>query len=708
MAAKVLTESALLMTMTDIAELADVQRPVVTTWRRRHADFPAPAGGDDSQPLFPPDDVAAWLLATGRISRERADQELSLFSLTGLASRYDGPDVIAAVTALLCLRFLAGETEPLSDGAGDPVAAARALARTVDRSDRVVLTEIHSIPLTAGWLVLQVDDLVEASWTCQAAFERVMAARNRFGEGPLSAVAVAPALARLIAELSGAAERGRRGVPVLLADPVAGPGDLLAAVAAVLGPDHPPAVTAAEADPALARLLRRRLLVHGIAEHDMDVRDGTTLPDGPIGPDVIVTQIPYQPSEARDAEAVFDMVDDVAVRLSAGRFGVVLGPASVLVGDFPPYSAQERARADLLAGDMVEAVIRLPGGLVPFRPAYETALWVLTQARDSRWRGRVLLADISDRELTHQVISDVVEDVTTWRRDGYVPGAHSRVFGQQVAIRDLIDPPRPLTIGSRPASPRERAEDAARRVALVTQRGADLDRIGATATADRRHVPTEMLAAVDPLAADEPRPRTETVGALVKNKRLALHQGTRIKPEHITPAGHHMVLGPDEVLGTRRLGERKVDRAVFARTHPAARLTAPGDVLVTTVPRPGVMVDTRGYAIAEFPVRILRIPAAEAEQFTPAVLAALLFADGSGVRAPGAVRAGRSLEDQHVAVLPPDQVRHLDRLINKIDARRELARHELDVLGELQHAAIGGLIDGTLNVIPYEPTGQDQ
>jgi hypothetical protein len=357
---------------------------------------------------------------------------------------------------------------------------------------------------------------------------------------------------------------------------------------------------------------------------------------------------------------------------------------------------------------MVEAVIRLPGGLVPFRPGYETALWVLTQARASRWRGRVLLADISDRELTHQVISDLVEDVTTWRRDGYLPGAHSRVFGQQVAVRDLIDPPRPLTIGSRPASPRERAEGAARRVVLVTKHGADLDRIGATATADRRHLPTELLAAVDLLATAEPRPCSETVGALVKGKRLTLHQGTRIKPEHITPTGHHVVLGSDEVLGTRRPGERNVDRALFARAHPSARLTTPGDVLVTTIPRPGVMVDTRGYAIAEFPVRILRIPDAEAEQFTPRVLAALLFADGTGTRAAGAVRTGRSLEDQRVTVLPPDQVHRLDGLLSEIEARRDLARRELEVLGELQDAAIGGLIDGALTVIPDELNGQDQ
>ena len=82
-----------------------------------------------------------------------------------------------------------------------------------------------------------------------------------------------------------------------------------------------------------------------------------------------MTQVPYQPGETRDAEAVFNVVDDVAVRLSPGRFGVVLGPASVLSATSRRTRPQERARADLLAGDMVEAVIRLPGGLVPFRPA---------------------------------------------------------------------------------------------------------------------------------------------------------------------------------------------------------------------------------------------------------------------------------------------------------------------------------------------------
>ena len=53
------------------------------------------------------------------------------------------------------------------------------------RTIGVLLAEIRSIPPDAGWLVGLVDDLVEASWTCREAFERVMAARHRFGAGTL-------------------------------------------------------------------------------------------------------------------------------------------------------------------------------------------------------------------------------------------------------------------------------------------------------------------------------------------------------------------------------------------------------------------------------------------------------------------------------------------------------------------------------------------
>jgi hypothetical protein len=369
---------------------------------------------------------------------------------------------------------------------------------------------------------------------------------------------------------------------------------------------------------------------------------------------------------------------------------VILGPADVLTGDLGAFTPAERARAELLASDMVEAVVRLPKRLLPFRPGYETALWVVTQARTSHWRGRILRADVSGQDLSDDVIRDLVEDITTWRREGFMPVAHQRVYGEQVPVADLVDPPRPLMANSRPVSPRARASETSQQVLDATRFGIELDEIAETATADRRHVPTRMLEAADL------NPASDTIGALLKSGRLRLHHGTRTNPRHIRSAGHHLVLGADEVLGVRRPGERWIDRETFVGTnYRSARLTQPGDVLVTTGPRLGAMVDKHGYAIAEFPVRILRIPPAEIQQFTPRVLVALLFADGAAARPQG---GSRSLEEQRVLLLAPAEVRRLDQLLIEIDARRDLARRELDVLDELRKVAIGGLINGTLTL----------
>jgi type I restriction enzyme M protein len=54
------TESPLL-NLTDIARLAGVSRTVVSNWRKRHTDFPAPAAEPASGPVFNRDEVAAWL-----------------------------------------------------------------------------------------------------------------------------------------------------------------------------------------------------------------------------------------------------------------------------------------------------------------------------------------------------------------------------------------------------------------------------------------------------------------------------------------------------------------------------------------------------------------------------------------------------------------------------------------------------------------------
>jgi hypothetical protein len=683
--------SGALMSMRDIAELAGVRRPVVTVWRRRHADFPAPVAGDAGQPLFEPRQVADWLVATGRAERDQVEPDLSLYTLAGLSGPLPPADLIAYVTALICLRHL-DEDEPLADGAGDVAAALRGRAAAVDPGDELLLSEIGRMPCDAGWLATAVDDLVEAAWGCRGAFERIMAARHRLRAAEIFTTEVRPQLATLIAKVSGVAERARRQASIVVADMSAGPGDLLTAVVDLLGEDAPMCV-AAERDPFLARLTRRRLAVHGLPLVDMDVGIAGELPDSFGEPDVVVTQARYVAGEDRSAEDILDMIDDVSLRLRPGCSAVVLGPADVLVGELPPYSAAERARASLLKGGMVESVIRLPGGLVPFRPGYETALWVLNSAHDSPWRGRVLLADVSDRELTDAVVDALVDDVVTWRRVGYDPDAHSRTFGVQVLVGDLVEPPKPLTV-RRPRSARTIASEAADRLDRVLELETELDRIGAQATAVRPSIRSSLVADV------RARPAVTTVGKLAGRRVLWVLKGARIDPGDVRSAGHHAVLGPDEVLGVRRAGERTMDRAVLAARYPRARLTEPGDVLVTVTPRFGVRVDHDGFAVTEFPVRVLRIRESGRAGLTPRVLAALLGADGLPGRPGGAVRAVRRLEDCAVPVLRPDEVTRLDALLAELDARRDHAQREIDVLDELGKLITAGLSDGTLSITP--------
>ena len=231
------------------------------------------------------------------------------------------------------------------------------------------------------------------------------------------------------------------------------------------------------------------MAVHGVAWTDLKLAVGEEAPEDWADPDVIVTQIPYLPGETRSPEQVMDRLDDIALRLAPGRTAVVLGPAGVLAGDLRPYSPAERARATLLSSGMVEAIIRLPGGLVPFRPGYDVALWVLTSAYESPYRGWVLLADVSDRELTPEVIAALAEDVVTWRRDGYRPQAHTRTFGVQVRVGDLVDALRPLTARTPSRGFLSHERPAPALVSRVTDLEAGLDRLAAESPAIRQPHP---------------------------------------------------------------------------------------------------------------------------------------------------------------------------------------------------------------------------
>jgi len=674
----------LLMSMAEIAELAHVKRPVVTTWRRRYRDFPAPAGGDAMSPLFDSRRVADWLIATGRDKQGRIEADLSMHTLAGLGVGMTPRDLVAVVTALICLRSL--DDEPLAAASDDTRDELMRRAARLDPHDVCLLSEIALLPADGGWLAAAVDELVEAAWGCQEAFERIMGAGQRFKVGDLYARTVTPRLARLAAELSGAPQRTRQHT-ISVCDPAAGPGDLLVAVADVIGPDYPAVFQAAEADSYLARLAGRRLSVHGVAWADLQVAIGRELPEQWDAPDVIVTQIAYVPGESRSPEQVMDRLDDISLRLAPGCTAVVLGPADVLAGQLRAYSPAERTRAKVLSSGMVEAIIRLPGGLVPFRPGYEVALWVLTSAYDSPWRGWVLLADVSDRELSGEVMEALVEDVVTWRRDGYLPYAHTRAFGVQVRVSELVEALRPLSARS-PAvisGSRTRGSELVNR---VTELEAGLDRLTADSQVMRQPIRSQLAAGA------RTSPPTQTIGVLAKARRLIILPGTRLRGVQISEDGHHVVIGVPELLGRARRGGRRIDRVTLAG-QPRAHLSEPGDVIVTTTPEFKVMVDQHGLAVVEFPAKVLRIPATERQSFTPRTLAALLAGRLPSLRPAGAVRSRRLVEHE-LPVLSPAEVRFLDEFLAALDARQEAAQQELDLLTELRDVTMSGFLDGTL------------
>ncbi|MGI8335258.1 hypothetical protein ACRYCC_35360 [Actinomadura scrupuli] len=682
--------TAQLMSMTEIAELANVRRPVVTTWRRRHETFPKPSAGDQAHPLFDSEQIVSWLVETGRAQRSTIEGDLRLYTLARLGAQMPPRALISSLTALICLRHLTDDE--LDDGTPGLIARLRELAQGVDPDDRLLLSEIRAV--RASWLPQVVDDLVEAAWGTQNAFERVMEVRERLGAVELSVDRLDPTLVGLIAKLTDAVQQADRDGAARIADPYAGAGDLLLAVAATTRDDQELRITASCPDPYVARLTRRRLAVRDLHEGGFEVR--TDPKDDLEDANIIVTQVPYRPAEERSDADALRLLNDISLRLAPGTIAVVVAPADTIAG-LDPAADAGTLRSELLASGSVKAIVRLPGGLVPYRPGYEVALWVLSADYSSSLRGWALLADVSDPDLTSTVTDALATDVLTWRHEAFDPDAHARTFAVQTPVAALVTSPRPLTPRYLPTE-RELYQDVPERVA----RALELERVLREVRPDRPMLHSDLATRANPIP-----PRTSTIseltrGGRAKTNRLSLRKGTRIAPELIrlgddtaTRAHSYPVLGPPEALGRTPLGARRIDRIAFETSYPKAQRSLPGDVIITAVPEPAAVIDHDGYSVVEFPARILRVTERGKEQFTPRVLAALLNRAG---RPEGAIRPVQRLEELRLPLLSAADLAQFDRLLAELEERRRQAWKEIHALDELRRIAVAGLSDGTLTL----------
>ncbi|WP_157254919.1 hypothetical protein [Nonomuraea typhae] len=682
-------EGSPLLSMAEFAELAQVKRPVVSTWRRRYSDFPASVGRDGSRPLFRGADVVRWLTdrELGNASADRLRQELALHSITAFAAEYGPRPLIEITGSLLCLRHLAGRQLPPN------WAELLRLAGRLDAEDEFVLGELRAAAPSALALAHLAEDLTEAAYSPGRAYEWLLAARTRIGLTDLTVALPVTELLNLVTDLADLPSRLARTSPVTVAELNAGAGDLLSAL--IMRTDQPAEVKALAAEPDgwLARLTRRRLLLAGVEDYALDVQTGTDVLEAMGDADLIVTQLPYRPGEARSALTALEELERVSDLLGPGRTAVVVGPADALIDRLRAIE-EARFRSALIRSGIVEAAIALPGGVIPHRPGYRAALWVMTRDPIEAARGRVLVCDISAEALTQRVRAQLAEDILLWRAEGHRADGHDPRYGLAVPIATIdADFGGPLTPPGPPLS-QVFSRTVIERPAVISEAEGRLEH---TIERSLQHLDTCGHFRGHVMHRVGPQPPRTTIAALVASGRVTKVKGHRINAAHARREGHHPLMGPEEITGACPLGSRQIDRLVLVASYDHVALTEPGDIVYTTTPRFALTIDHNGFSVPLFPARVLRVTRDVKRPFTPRVLAALLSAARNTTRSPGAVHAPR-IDDLTIPDLDPSDVERLEAFLAEIEVRQRLLRAQQDELAEIHRLTVAGFADGTLAI----------
>ncbi|MBC9717990.1 hypothetical protein H9Y04_36205 [Streptomyces sp. TRM66268-LWL] len=684
----------------EIGALAQVQRPVVTTWARRHGDFPKPVAYAGASPLFDGADVADWLLTTGRGNADarQIQAELVLYTLSALRQQMPARLVVDAVTALICLRHQLDTAV-----AALPWGTLMAQAEEIDTEDRFLLQELRSIPdadRQGPMLATLADQLTEAAYSPAEAVEWVMGARRRLGCDDLTAGEPMPLVTTALARLSGIADEEEGEEGLVVAVPYSRSGDLLLALQSQSDPETRPFYLSADPVRDLARLARRRMLVRGVYEIEMELADGETLDTDEWGyPRIVVCVLPYEAAEARTPLGVLQQIQNLTRVLEYGCVAIVLGPADALVGPLPPRGEADRLRRSFLTNHLLKAVVSMPEGVFPSRPAHRTAIWVLSRTPKAQRTGLVMLADLAAQPLTESVLNALVEDVEIFRAGGWrSDGRHDPRHGVILNATALSESP---GVAFRPQH-RPHASRFTRDVIERPARISDLElRLQQLVDATLSELSAaEAIRTHAVLRSDDRPARRTTVVRLIKERRLRRLPGHRIAAEHLSvPGGHYTVLTPEEIVGSAPVGGRRMDRAVVHTMYEHAEFTEPGDVVVTATPSFGAYVDDEGLSVVAFPARVLRVRSDAENPIRPRVLAAVLRAAAAEhERVPGAVRASRRIEELLIPDLSDSEAQRYEALLVDIARRTALLRQQAAALDDLAAMTADGLIDGTLTI----------
>lgn len=654
-----------LLSPSDIADLAGVKRPVVSNWRKRHADFPSAVAGTGSKPLFDMNAVLAWLRQRGQVIESESSGARIWSALNAIRDRVTADDAADFVLFLATLKYVHAAKFDAVAGAHPEDQGARLADLASELSQLPALSDVQ-VPSQTLELRPNASLVVEAIARTD---KRDLADAVDF---------VLERLSR--AQIKGGAESGFVGsrTSTLLAsvvgpeartvyDPACGIANVLTSLAdrgkvvRLIGVDVDRDALRIAAQRAFLRDARIEFLAADVLAAD---------PDPHLVADVVVAEPPFglawdptaaladprfsfgvPPKSASDLAWVQHAVAHLA---ADGRAYVLTSPAALFRS-----GAERQIRANLLSAGCVEAIVALPPRMLP-HTAIGLAMWVLRAPAES---SDVLLIDAAG-------VDEVEFKVGSWLSIE-AAGAGIDVSHARVPVTDLLAANAVLTpskwLGELAIDKAEIASSFSRSSRAMVE---TIGRMG------REALPFEEF-------ADPSKSRVVTVRELVSSGAIELSVGRPAKARDLDEDLESRIVRTSDV----RAGVLPSVDGLAQRTHPD--LTEKDDVLVTTTHEVRAVLDVAGGHLPSNGVDRLRV--SDQSLITPAYLAAVVAGSWNARLQTGTAIQRVPVRDLEVPLVPREEQSKFVLVQGAVRSARQQAERLKEYSTEAEAALLDAL-----------------
>lgn len=620
----------------DIADIAGVSRGAVSNWRKRADDFPQPVAGTDSKPLFSRQEVTAWLEGRGHQPKRDVGETHVWAAMNLLRGQLSVDEATELLLALLVARKTATAVEREW--------------RAIDRATRLRVQDA----------IDRVDDDNLGS-VADFALERLAKSQGRVGA---EFGFVGSRTSAMLASLAVSRPGG------VLYDPACGiAAALLEAVALGAGPERVVghdingralhiAAQRAELSGVRVELARTDVLFEDV---DPGLRAGVIILEPPFGlrfdASSRLTDARFEFGTPPRGSADTAWLQHVVAHLSESGRGYVLTPLGTLFRG----GEEGRIRAELLRRGCVEAIVGLPGKLLP-NTSIPLALWVLRRLAPTPAPGLILFVDASETVAPEN-------HVAAWLND---PVARQAVPHVEVSVADVLAAESVLT-------PQRWVDRTEQEPGDVTAAYAG----GWAATNDTMRELQGILSGVEHLRSLS-KSRIMTVGELIEQGVLDLRVGRpRERYEDAPPELRDRIVTAADVRdGTLRESD------IHGGYEEYPELTREGDVLITTMNTIRARVDAAGGHLPSTGVHRLRV--LDQNVLSPTYLAIALTGSWNERFQAGSTIQRAAIRDLEVPLVPKTDQRNIQHAASSIgllhDAAARLANQAAAVSAALLDA----------------------